>query len=70
MKNVNRIDTLRGAYEAPRCDMVEICAERGLCLSEAPRCDMVEICAERGLCLSYGAGHGGFEEDDYSGWQN
>ena len=33
MKNVNRIDTLRGAYEAPRCDMVEICAERGLCLS-------------------------------------
>lgn len=33
MKNVNRIDTLRGAYEAPRCDMVEIRAERGLCLS-------------------------------------
>ena len=51
MKNVNRIDTLRGAYEAPRCDMVEIRAERG-------------------LCLSNGAGHGGFEENDYSGWQN
>lgn len=51
MKNVNRIDTLRGAYEAPRCDMVEIRAERG-------------------LCLSYGAGHNGFWEDDYSGWQN
>lgn len=51
MKNVNRIDTLRGAYEAPRCDMVEIRAERG-------------------LCLSYGAGHDGFWEDDYSGWQN
>lgn len=51
MKNVNRIDTLRGAYEAPRCDMVEIRAERG-------------------LCLSYGAGHDGFGEDDYSGWQN
>lgn len=51
MKNVNRIDTLRGAYEAPRCDMVEIRAERG-------------------LCLSYGTGHGGFWEDDYSGWQN
>ena len=51
MKNVNRIDTLRGAYEAPRCDMVEIRAERG-------------------LCLSYGAGHGGFGEGDYSGWQN
>ena len=51
MKNVNRIDTLRGAYEAPRCDMVEICAERG-------------------LCLSNGATHGGFEEYDYSGWQN
>ena len=33
MKNVNRTDTLRGAYEAPRCDMVEIRAERGLCLS-------------------------------------
>ena len=33
MKNVNRIDTLRGAYEAPRCDMIEIRAERGLCLS-------------------------------------
>lgn len=50
MKNVNRIDTLRGAYEAPRCDMIEIRAERGLCLS--------------------GATHGGFGEDDYSGWQN
>lgn len=35
MKNVNRIDTLRGAYEAPRCDMIEIRAERGLCLSGA-----------------------------------
>ena len=35
MKNVNRTDTLRGAYEAPRCDMVEIRAERGLCLSGA-----------------------------------
>lgn len=47
MKNVNRTDTLRGAYEAPRCDMIEIRTERG-------------------LCLSYGAGHGGFGEDDYS----
>ena len=51
MKNVNRIDTLCGAYEAPRCDMVEIRAERG-------------------LCLSYGAGHGGFWEEEHSGWQN
>ena len=51
MKNVNRTDTLRGAYEAPRCDMVEIRAECG-------------------LCLSNGATHGGFGENDYSGWQN
>lgn len=51
MRNIDRIDTLRGAYEAPRCDMVEICAERG-------------------LCLSNGATHGGFSEEEHSGWQN
>ena len=42
MKNVNRIDTLRGAYEAPRCDMVEIRAERGLCLSNGATHDGFE----------------------------
>ena len=36
----------------------------------APRCDMVEIRAERGLCLSNGATHGGFSEEEHSGWQN
>lgn len=33
MKNTNQIQTLRGAYEAPRCEIVNVHAERGLCLS-------------------------------------
>ena len=33
MKNVNQNRTLRGAYEAPRCETVDVRAERGLCLS-------------------------------------
>ena len=36
----------------------------------APRCDMTEIRAGRGLCLSNGATHGGFSEEEHSGWQN
>ena len=36
----------------------------------APRCHMTEIRAERGLCLSNGATHGGFSEEEHSGWQN
>ena len=36
----------------------------------APRCHVTEIRAERGLCLSNGATHGGFSEEEYSGWQN
>ena len=35
MKRVNNPEIMRGAYEAPRCDMIEIRAERGLCLSGA-----------------------------------
>ena len=36
----------------------------------APRCGMTKIRAERGLCLSNGATHGGFSEEEHSGWQN
>lgn len=36
----------------------------------APRCHMTEIRAERGLCLRNGATHGGFSEEEHSGWQN
>ena len=36
----------------------------------APRCHVTEIRAERGLCLSNGATHGGFSEEEHSGWQN
>ena len=36
----------------------------------APRCHMTEICAGRGFCLSNGATHGGFSEEEHSGWQN
>ena len=35
-----------------------------------PRCHMTEIRAERGLCLSNGTTHGGFSEEEHSGWQN
>ena len=35
-----------------------------------PRCHVTEIRAERGLCLSNGATHGGFSEEEHSGWQN
>ena len=33
MKSANHTPHLRGAYEAPRCETVDVRAERGLCLS-------------------------------------